>query len=63
MESLSSSDVKNGPVTIFEADILLKNGQIVDPGQGMNEKGSIAIKDGRIAAIGPDLASCRAGIV
>lgn len=62
MEILSL-DVKNGPITIPEADILLKNGQIVDPSQGMNEKGSIAIKDGRIAAVGSDLASCRAGIV
>ena len=32
-------------------DILLKDGQIIDPSQGMNKKCSLAIRDGKIATI------------
>jgi dihydroorotase len=33
-------------------DILLKGGKIIDPLQGISEVGSVAIKDGKIAAVG-----------
>ena len=36
-------------------DILLKEGLIIDPSQGMNGKGSVAIQDGKIQAVGENL--------
>jgi dihydroorotase len=33
-------------------DVLLKNGLIIDPSQGMHMKGSVAVRDGRISAVG-----------
>ncbi len=36
-------------------DILLKGGRLVDPSQEMNRAGSVAIRDGRIAAVGEDV--------
>ena len=36
-------------------DILLKDGWIIDPSQGMNGKGSVAIQDGEICAAGENL--------
>jgi dihydroorotase len=32
-------------------DILLKNGEVIDPSQGIHKKGSVAIQDGKIAAV------------
>jgi dihydroorotase len=37
-------------------DALLKNGLIIDPSQGIHGRGTVAIRDGRIAAVG-DVAS------
>ena len=59
----SHSAIENGAGTKPEADIFLKDGEIIDPGQGINGKGSIAIKDSKIQAIGPGLASDRAKVV
>jgi len=36
-------------------DILLKDGWIIDPSQGINGKGSVAIQDGKIRAVGENL--------
>jgi dihydroorotase len=36
-------------------DILLKDGEIIDPAQGIHSVGSVAIKDGKIAAVGKDI--------
>jgi dihydroorotase len=36
-------------------DLLLKDGEIVDPSQGMHATGSVAIQDGRIAAVGANI--------
>ena len=36
-------------------DILLKDGEIIDPAQGIHFTGSVAIKNGRIAAVGKDV--------
>ena len=36
-------------------DILLKDGEIIDPAQGIHHAGSVAIKNGRIAAVGKSL--------
>ncbi|MBW1819912.1 MAG: amidohydrolase/deacetylase family metallohydrolase [Deltaproteobacteria bacterium] len=33
-------------------DLLLKNGLIIDPSQGMHTQGSVAVKDGLIASVG-----------
>ena len=33
-------------------DLLLKNGLIIDPAQGMHTQGSVAVKDGLIASVG-----------
>jgi dihydroorotase len=40
--------------------ILLKNGLIVDPMQGISQIGSVALRDGKIAAIGKDLPEAEA---
>lgn len=36
-------------------DLLIKNGQVIDPGQGLDQKADIGIRNGRIAAIGSEL--------
>jgi dihydroorotase len=36
-------------------DVLLKEGEIIDPGQKMHATGSVAIQDGKIAALGTKL--------
>jgi len=36
-------------------DILLKDGEIIDPAQGIHYRGSVGIQDGRIAAVGKEL--------
>ena len=36
-------------------DLLLKNGDIVDPSQGMRRRGDVAFRDGRVAAIEADV--------
>ena len=36
-------------------DILLEDGEIIDPGQGIHFVGSVAIKNGRIAAVGKEI--------
>lgn len=41
-------------------DIILKEGLIVDPGQGLHEIGSVAVKDGRIAALGKNVSGTEA---
>ncbi|HSR12459.1 MAG TPA: amidohydrolase/deacetylase family metallohydrolase, partial [Thermodesulfobacteriota bacterium] len=46
-----------------ESDYFLKDGHIIDPGQKINGEGSIAIKNGKIAAIGPDLSADHARTV
>jgi len=35
-------------------EILLKGGLVIDPSQGIHKKGSVAIQDGKIAAVGED---------
>ena len=44
-------------------DVILKEGEIVDPAQKMHTTGSVAIQDGKIAALGVKLPSMEAGIV
>jgi dihydroorotase len=36
-------------------DVLLQDGEIIDPAQGIHFAGSLAVKNGRIAALGKDL--------
>ncbi len=33
-------------------DVLLKDGTLIDPSQGLHQPGSIAVKDGKILMIG-----------
>ena len=44
-------------------DVILKEGEIIDPGQKMHTTGSVAIQDGKIAALGVKLPAMEAGIV
>ena len=32
-------------------DLLLKNGEVIDPGQGIHDQRDVAIKEGKIAAV------------
>lgn len=43
--------------------ILLKNGRVIDPAQGMDQSADILISDGKIAALAPNLASEGARII
>ncbi|WP_425049742.1 amidohydrolase/deacetylase family metallohydrolase [Psychromarinibacter sp. S121] len=36
-------------------DLLLRNGHVIDPAQGIDGVQDVALKDGKVAAIGPDL--------
>ena len=36
--------------------VLLRGGRVIDPGRGMDQTADVLIQDGRIAAVGPDLA-------
>ena len=36
-------------------DLLLKNGDIVDPSQDMRRRGDVAFRDGRVAAVAADI--------
>jgi dihydroorotase len=36
--------------------VLLRGGRVIDPGRGMDQLADVLIQDGRIAAVGPDLA-------
>jgi dihydroorotase len=38
-------------------DLLLKGGHVLDPGEGLDGRMDIAVSDGRIAAIAPDIAA------
>ncbi len=41
-------------------DILLKGGLLIDPSQGIHKKGSVAIQDGKIVAVGEDTSKAEA---
>ena len=38
-------------------DLVIHGGEVVDPGAGLRGVMDVAIENGRIAAVGPDLAS------
>lgn len=44
-------------------DILLKNGRVIDPSQGIHAVTSVAIKDGKIAALKEDISEIEAKTV
>ncbi len=52
-----NADVAGDPVPY---DILLKNGHVIDPHSGTSTRLDLAMSDGRIAALGPDLPVRRA---
>lgn len=41
-------------------DLILENGELIDPSQGIHEVGSVAIQDGRIAAIRKEIQKAEA---
>src|ERR1043166_4397818 len=45
------------------ADLLVKNGRVLDPGAQRDGRLDVLIRDGIVAAIGPDLASAEAKII
>jgi dihydroorotase len=40
----------------MESSLLIRGGHILDPGRGVDTVGDMLIRDGRIAAVGPDIA-------
>ena len=36
----------------IKADLLIRNGRLLDPAIGLDQKGDLAIKDGRILRLG-----------
>lgn len=42
-------------------DLLLKGGHVIDPANGTDQKADVAVRDGRIAAVEPDMAPTTAG--
>ena len=48
----NGSNGKNKPAGY---DLLIFNGHVIDPANNMNAKGCVAIKDGKIAAVGADI--------
>ena len=45
------------------SDLLLRGGRVVDPGTGSDAVRDVHVRDGRVAAIGPDLVVDRADVV
>ena len=41
-------------------ELLIRNGRVIDPSQGMDTQADVLLRDGRIAAIGPNLAAPQA---
>jgi len=41
-------------------DLLLKGGEVIDPSQDLHRRGDVAFRDGRVAAIAPDIAASTA---
>jgi dihydroorotase len=44
-------------------DLLLKGGEVIDPSQDLHRRGDVAFREGRVAAIEPDIAASTAGEV
>ena len=38
-------------------DLLIRNGHVIDPGNEINGKMDVAIKDGKIASVAPEISS------
>ena len=47
----------------MDADILLKGGHLIDPKNGRDGIMDLAVKDGKIAAVAPDLPAAAAKVV
>jgi dihydroorotase len=45
------------------SDLLIRNGRVLDPGRGVDLTGDVLVRDGRIAAVGPSLASEGAEVI
>ena len=45
----------NGVVAGMEYDLILKNGTLVDPSQGIDTRRDLAFAQGRVVAVGTDL--------
>ena len=44
-------------------DLILRNGTVLDPAQGLHDRRDVAVTDGRVAAIEPDLSTAPAARV
>ena len=44
-------------MTELRQDLLLQHGRVLDPSQGLDRQADVLVRDGRIAAIGPNLAA------
>ena len=51
------------PAFAQQYDLLLKGGHVIDPKNDVNAVRDVAIKGGRVAAVGPDIAASQAGKV
>ncbi|MCX5906198.1 MAG: amidohydrolase family protein [Deltaproteobacteria bacterium] len=49
--------------TVDKIDVFLRDGEIIDPAQGIHGPGSIAIQDGKILAVGQNISSEGAKII
>jgi dihydroorotase len=48
---------------VTEYDLVIAGGTVIDPAAGMHERRDVAIADGRIAAVEPDIATSDATTV
>jgi dihydroorotase len=55
---MTGSDLNKKEKTMF--DSILKDGELIDPSQGIHGIGSVAIQDGKIAAIGKEIPKAEA---
>src|ERR1700732_2937679 len=57
--SLSASQGTGQPAT-QDCDLLIKGGTVVDPGQNLHATLDVAVKDGKILELAPDIPAARA---
>src|SRR5688572_21096605 len=61
--SAAAAVVPANPLFAADYDVLVRGGRVIDPSQKLDRIADIAIRDGRIAAVRPDIPAASAGTI